>query len=264
MIKVEDVFVVFFPGTPLERVALRGVNFSLKEGEVVSILGNNGSGRSTLLKFLAGHITASFGRVWLDKVDMTGQSLSQRSQYFSAVFYDEDVGTAGNLTVAENLAIATMHHQSRSIIYPAIDFEMRDMFHQQLKDLDFMGLDLLMDEKVCNLSKAQRHVLSLLISIIKETKVLLIDEHSTGLDRDSSSALLEATEKIIRSKNMTTIMAISDPQFALRVSDRILVLSHGQIVSNIEVKDNKNIKLEDIFVSFNVVAPIKDIVPPAC
>lgn len=261
MIRVEDVFVVFFSGTPLERVALRGVNFKVNEGEVISILGNNGSGRSTLLRFLAGHIKSSFGRVWLDKIDVTSQSISQRSQCFSAVFYDEDVGTAGNLTVAENLAIATMHHQPHSIIYPAIDSEMREMFHEQLKDLDFMGLEMLMDEKVSNLSKAHRHVLSLLISVVKETKVLLIDEHSTGLDKESSSALLEATEKIIRSKGMTTIMAISDPQFALKISDKILILSHGQVVSNINVKENKNIKLEDVFASFNVVPQIKDVAP---
>ena len=261
MIKVEDVFVVFFPNTPLERVALRGVNFFLKEGEVVSVLGNNGSGRSTLLKFLAGHITSSFGRIWLNKVDMTGQSLARRSEDFSAVFYDENVGTAGNLTVAENMAIATMHHQPRSIIYPAIDFEMRDMFIEQLKNLNFMGLDSMIDEKVCNLSKAQRHVLSMLVAVIKEAKVLLIDEHSTGLDRESSAALLEATEKIIKSKNMTTIMAVNDPKFALKVSDRILILSHGQVVSNINVKDSKNLKLDDIYASFNITPPIKDVVP---
>lgn len=252
MIRVEDVFVVFCGGTPLERIALRGINFNVNESEVVSIIGNNGSGRSTLLRFLAGHITSSFGRVWLDKIDITRQSLAERSNYVSAVFYDETIGSAGNLTLLENLVMASMHHQSRSIFYPAIDEAMREIFFQQLKELDFMGMEELLDEKVCNLSKTQRYVLSLLIAVIKEAKLLLIDEHSTGLDKESADALQEVTNKIIKSKKIMTIMAVSDPKIALEVSDRAIVLSRGQIVMQIDTKNKSKIKIEDIYNSFNI------------
>jgi putative ABC transport system ATP-binding protein len=258
MIRAEDIFIVFNTGTPLERIALRGINFRAQEGEVISIVGNNGSGRSTLLKFLAGHIFSSFGRLWLDKVDVTSQSLSDRSAIFSSVFYDQDVGTARNLTVLENLAVAGMHHQPRSIIQPAITKEMRETFFEQLRDLDFMGIENLLDEKVGEMSKPHRQVLALLIAVIKGARILLIDEHSTGLDKESSLALLETTEKIIRSKNITTIMAVSDPKFALEVADRTLVLSHGQVVSDLSGEEKKKARVEDLFASFNIIPPMKE------
>jgi putative ABC transport system ATP-binding protein len=258
ILKIEDIFVVFFSGSPLERVALRGINFDVKEGEVVSILGNNGSGKSTLLKFLAGHILANFGRIWHNKEDITSHSISERSKIFSSVFYDQNVGSAGNLTVLENLSIASMHHQNKSLFYPAITKEIKEIFYEQLKELDFMGMDMLIDEKVNRLSKLQRHVLSILIAVIKEAKILLIDEHSTGLDKESSEALLEVTKKIVKSKNITTVMAVNDPKFALDVSDRLLVLSHGQIVLNLDSEDKNKKDLNEIFYSFNIVPPIKE------
>ncbi|MDR1333808.1 MAG: ATP-binding cassette domain-containing protein [Holosporaceae bacterium] len=258
MIRVEDIFVVFCSGTPLERIALRGINFTAKDGEIVTIVGNSGSGRTTLLRFLAGHITSNFGRLWFNKVNITGQSLIERSNIFSSVFYDQDTGTAANLTVLENLAVASLHHQSKSFIEPAITAEMRELFIEQLREVDFMGMEELADMRVADISKPHRQVLALMIAVIKDAKVLLIDEHSTGLDRESTKALLETTEKIIKSKKITTIMALSDPKFALEISDRTLVLSHGQVVSDLGEDEKKNMKLDDLFASFNVVPPIKE------
>jgi len=250
MIQISGVYVVFFHRTPLEKVALRGIDFSANSGEVISIVGNNGSGRSTLLKFLAGHISSTFGKVMFNKVDITHQSISQRSKLFSSIFYDENISTAGNLTVLENLVVASMHHQPKSMFFPAISSEIRDTFFQQLKELDFLEIEMLLDEKVCNIPKVHRHVLSLLISVIKESKVLLIDEHSVGLDKESSDALLEVTKKIIKSNDVTTIMAVNDLQFALDVSDRIIVLNNGQITSVFDTKAKNDIKPHDIFTSF--------------
>lgn len=253
MIRAEDIFVVFCPGTTLERIALRGVNFKISEGEIVSISGNNGCGRSTLLRFLAGHINSNFGRLWFNKLDLTGQSFSERSKIFSTVFYDCDTGSAKNLTVAENLTMASLHHQHRSLLTPAMNKEMRDMFYEQLRELDFMEMEELLDEKVCNITKAHRQVLALLIAVIKEAKVLLIDEHSTGLDLESAAALHEVTEKIIKSKKMTTIMAVSDQKFAMSISDRILILNRGQIVGDISGYAKENLKIEDLFAAFDFI-----------
>jgi putative ABC transport system ATP-binding protein len=122
-----------------------------------------------------------------------------------------------------------------------------------------MGMEDLIDVKAAELSKPHRQVLALMIAVIKEAKVLLIDEHSTGLDRESSKALLETTEKIIRSGKITTIMALSDHKFAFDISDRTLVLSHGQVVADLSGEEKKKAKLNDFFTSFNVVPPVKDV-----
>lgn len=258
MINVEDAFVVFYAGTPLERVALRGVSFSAQNGEIVSVLGNNGSGRSTLLRFLAGHISLSFGRLWYNNVDITSQSLYERSKIFSSVFLDHNVCTAGNLTVLENLVLASMSHQPKSCIREAIRDDMEDRFYSQLRNLNFLEMEKLLNERVCDIPKPYKQVLALLIAIIKGAKVLVIDEHSTGLDVESSRALLETTSKIIRSKKITTIMVINDPEFALKHADRLVVLNYGQVVANISGEEKKKIKLEDLILTFNKRPKISD------
>lgn len=258
MINIEDAFVVFYPGTPLERVVLRGVSFSVQEGEVVSVLGNNGSGRSTLLRFLAGHIPLSFGRLWYNNIDITSQSLYERSKLFSSVFTDHNVCTSGSLTVLENLILATMSHQQKSCIDEAIRDDVEDRFYSQLKNLNFMEMERLLKVRVCDIPRPYKQVLALLIAVIKGTKVLVIDEHSTGLDAESSHALLETTSKIIRSKKITTIMVVNDPEFALKNSDRLVVLNYGQVVANISGEEKKKIKLEDLFLTFNRKPKISD------
>ena len=258
MIKLEDIFVVFHPNTPLERVALRGINLEVKEGEIVSVVGNSGSGRTSLLKFLAGHIKPSFGRLWFNDVNISGQSIVERASIFSSVFYDHNVGTAESLTVVENLALASMYNQDKSFFDPAITSDMKEIIFNQLESLGFMGLEKYIDTKVRDIPKAHRQIIALLIAITKGAQVILIDEHSTGLDEKSSKALLEATEKIIKTKKITTIMALSDHERAFELADRTVVLSHGQVVHDLSGIDKQNMKIEELFSFFNIVPEIKD------
>jgi putative ABC transport system ATP-binding protein len=259
MIKIEDLSVVFNKGTPLERAALRDVNFTVQDGEIVSIIGNAGSGRSALLQFLAGHVRSTSGKLWFDKTDVTSQTLAERSAIFSAVFYDHSLSVAGNLTVLENLAVASSHRRERSFIKPAISEKMREELIERLRAVDFMNMEDLADEKVCEIAKKYRQVLGLMIAVIKETQVLLIDEHCSGLDRESAVALLETTEKIIKSKKITTIMVANDLKFALEASDRVIALSHGEIALNLSGEEKRNAELENLFALLN--APLKKTKP---
>ena len=247
MIRVEDIFVVFFSGTPMERIALRGVNFRADEGEIVSIVGNSGSGRSTLMRFLAGEIKSSFGRLWYDRTDITGQSFHERSKIFSSVSFDYQANSADNLTVAENLLIASMHHQNMDIINPAMTQEKHDMFYEQLRKLDFMNMEEVLDEEAGKISRAHRQALGLLMAVLKETKILLIDEHSIVLDEESGARLLELTEEIVKSKKITAIITSGDPRFALNISHKVVILKHGQVVEEIDGEDRKFVKIEDVY-----------------
>lgn len=157
------------------------------------------------------------------------------------------------------MAIASMHHQKKSIFYPALDSEMKEIFYEQLKELDFMGMENLIDEKVHKLSKPQRHILSLLMAVIKESEILLIDEHSTGLDKESSAILLDTTKKIIKSKNITTIMAVNDSKFAVEISNKVLVLNHGQIVSELDSRAKDDKKIQKILSSFDIVNSLNNL-----
>ena len=147
--------------------------------------------------------------------------------------------------------LASMHGKDKSFFKPAYDSSMEDRFYDQLKNLNFLEMEKLINEKVDDIPKPYKQVLALMIAVIKGTKVLVIDEHSTGLDVESSKALLETTKKIVKSKKITTIMVVNDPEFALENSDRVIVLNYGQVVANISGEEKKNIKLEDLFLTFN-------------
>lgn len=257
MLKLRDVFVVLNSGTAQERVALRGINFELQSSEIVTIVGNPGSGKSTLLKFLSGHIEPSFGKVWLDHEDITFQTLEQRSKRFAFVSHSKEA-LASNLTVAENLAVASMHHQKRSIFSSAIDEEMHEIYYNQLKDLDFFAMETVLDDKVFNISHLHKFVLSLLIAVVKNAEILLIDEYVSGIGKKEKDALSEVTKKIIRAQKSTALIATADPAHALEFADRTIVLSHGQVVADLSGEAKKKTRVEDLFSAFKIVPKIKD------
>jgi putative ABC transport system ATP-binding protein len=263
MLKLKDIFVVFDTGTYLEKAALRGINFEIGEHELVTVVGNAGCGKSTLLKLLSGHFRPNFGRIWLGNQDVTSQTLDERSKKFTFVSYNQEGGVAENLTVAENLAVAGMHHQPRSIFTPAINRETHEAYYEQLKQLDFFAMENVLDEKVYDISHMHKFILSLLVAIMKNAEVLLVDANIIGLVKEEQKALIDVMTKIIRSQKTTAIIAANDPTFALEIADRTLVLSHGQVVADLFGETKKKTKTEDLFAAFKIVPRIKD-VKPSC
>lgn len=260
MLKLKDIFVVFDTGTPLEKVALRGVNFELEKHEIVTVVGNIGAGKTTLLKFLAGHFSPSFGKLWFDHQDITFQSLPQRSQKFAFVSYEKRI-SAENLTVAENLALASLHHQRRSIFTPAINDEMHEIYYNQLKELGFYAMESVLDEKVYNIPQMHKFILSLLSAIMKNAEVLLIDERVADLSLPEEQALTETVMKIIKMQKVTALIAMNDPIRALEVADRTIVLSRGQIVADLVGETKQKTRVEDLFASFSIIPKMKDVKP---
>ena len=261
MLELEDIFIVFGKGTLQEKIVLRGINFSVSDGEIVSLVGNIGSGRSTLLKLLAGHVVPSFGKLWLNKSDITLQILSERAKSFSFISPAHNMGVALNLTVAENLAVASMHHQSKSIFSPALDKETEDMYYEKLRSLNCMGMETTLNQKAADISYLHRSVLALLIATVKGTQFLLIDDYSAGLNKSDAETLRNITAKIIKSQKVTTIMVADDPKFALEVSDKVIVMSAGQVVSILFGEKKKKTKVEDLFAAFKITPKIKEFRP---
>lgn len=260
MLKLKDIFVVFDTGSPLEKVALRGVNFELGKHEIATVIGNNGAGKTTLLKFLAGYFSPSFGKLWLNYQDITFQSLSQRSQKFAFVSHEKGIA-AENLTIAENLALASLHHQKRSIFSSAINDEMHEIYYNQLKELNFCAMESVLDEKVYNVSHVHKFVLSLLIAIMKNAEVLLIDERVSDLTELERKSLTDVVMKIIKMQKVTALIAMNDPIHALEVADHTIVLSQGQVVADLFGDIKKKTRVEDLFASFNIIPKIKDVKP---
>ena len=115
MLKITHLHKTFFPNTPNEKKALRGVSLTLEEGDFVTVIGSNGSGKSTLMNCIAGVFYPDKGHILIDGVDVTRMPEHVRAKYIGRVFQDPMKGTAGDMQVAENLAMASRRGKPLSL-----------------------------------------------------------------------------------------------------------------------------------------------------
>lgn len=227
MLRIRRMTKVFFPGTSNEKIALNRVSLDLEKGEFVTILGANGSGKTTLFNAICGTVELDDGIVILDGSDITWEKEHKRALHISRIYQDPQMGTAPNLTIAENLALAYTRKASPSL-FPLNKKDYR-FFHEQLEILE-MDLELRMNTKIGLLSGGQRQAVSLVMEIISQPKLLLLDEHTAALDPQTSERILEVTNKFVRGAGVTTMMITHNVQDALTNGDRTLVFSDGKIV----------------------------------
>lgn len=227
MLRIRRMTKVFFPGTSNEKIALNRLNLDLKKGEFVTILGANGSGKSTLFNAICGTIELDDGIVILDNDDISWAKEHKRALHISRIYQDPQLGTAPNLTIAENLALAYTRKASPSL-FPLNKKDHR-FFREQLSMLE-MDLELRMNTKIGLLSGGQRQAVSLVMEIISQPKLLLLDEHTAALDPQTSARILEVTNKFVRSAGVTTMMITHNVQDALTNGDRTIVFSEGKII----------------------------------
>lgn len=247
MIHLEDVFVVFNQGTPLEKIALKNIHLNINNGDIVTLVGNSGSGKTTLLKLLSGHIYPTFGKMFLDKIDITSHNLYEKTKYFASVLTCNGFDVIYDMTIAENLMLAKLHHGKPKYSSKALTANVLDEFFDFLAALDFFKIQYLMNVKVGNLPKAYIQVVALCMAAVQKPKVMLIDEHLHGIEKDVANHLLEVTKKIIAIENTTTIIAIDDPTLGLSFGNRTVVLHHGHIQLDLSEQKRKEIMIENVF-----------------
>ena len=200
MLKIENVYKTFNPGTINEKRALNGLNLELKEGEFVTVIGGNGAGKSTMLNAVAGVWGVDSGRILIGDVDVTHLPEYKRAQYIGRVFQDPMMGTAATMQIEENLALAARRGKARTLRSGITKAE-REEYREQLKILD-LGLEERMTAKVGLLSGGQRQALTLLMATLRKPKLLLLDEHTAALDPKTAAKVLEATEKIVQKNQL--------------------------------------------------------------
>lgn len=227
MLRIRRMTKVFFPGTSNEKIALNRLNLDLQKGEFVTILGANGSGKSTLFNAVCGTIELDDGIVILDGDDISWAEEHKRALHISRIYQDPQLGTAPNLTIAENLALAYTRKASPSL-FPLNKKDYR-FFRDQLAMLE-MDLELRMNTKIGLLSGGQRQAVSLVMEIISQPKLLLLDEHTAALDPQTSERILEVTNKFVRGSGVTTMMITHNVKDALTNGDRTIVFSEGKII----------------------------------
>ena len=249
MLKIQNIRKVFNAGTVNEKVALNGLSLELKPGDFVTVIGGNGAGKSTMLNSVAGVYSVDEGKILIDGVDVTHLPEYKRAKFIGRVFQDPMMGTAADMWIEENLALAARRGKPRTL-RSGISAKEREYYKEQLKILD-LGLEERMTAKVGLLSGGQRQALTLLMATLQKPKLLLLDEHTAALDPKTADKVLEATEKIVSASNLTTLMITHNMRDAIEHGNRLIMMYDGRIVVDVSGEEKKKLTVEQLLSLFS-------------
>ena len=244
MLIIKDVYKTFNAGTINEKKALQGVNLTLNDGDFVTVIGGNGAGKSTLLNMITGVYPVDSGTIEIDGVDVTNLPEHKRAKYFGRVFQDPMTGTAANMQIEENLALAARRGKRRTLA-PGIKASERDGYKKLLAKLN-LGLEDRLTSKVGLLSGGQRQAITLLMSTLKKPNLLLLDEHTAALDPQTAAKVLEITDELVATNKLTTLMITHNMKDAIRLGNRLIMMNNGKIIYDISGEDKKKLEVSDL------------------
>lgn len=248
MLELQEIYKTFNKGTITEKKAINGIDLKLNEGDFVTVIGGNGAGKSTLLNLIAGVYEADYGKILVDGVDITDKKEYARAGLFGRVFQDPMVGTASNMWIEENLALAKRKGNPRTLRWGITRAE-RGEYIEKLKRLD-LGLEKRLNLKVGLLSGGQRQALTLLMATLKKPRLLLLDEHTAALDPKTAKKVLEITEEIIREGKLTAFMVTHNIKDAIHYGNRLIMMNDGNIIYDVSGEEKKSLEISDLLKKF--------------
>jgi putative tryptophan/tyrosine transport system ATP-binding protein len=252
MLTINGITKVFNSGTINEKVALDNISLTIEEGDFVTVIGGNGSGKSTLLNCIAGALEVDHGTIVIDGTDVTKFSEQKRAAYLGRVFQDPMLGTAANMWLEENLALALRRGERRGLSW-GIGNQERELYRKTLQALD-LGLEDRLSVKVGLLSGGQRQALTLLMATLKKPKLLLLDEHTAALDPKTAIKVLEMSDQMIREYKLTAMMVTHNMKDAIRYGNRLIMMHEGHIILDLAGAEKQNLKVEDLLKKFSHVS----------
>ena len=249
MLTLENIHKTFYAGTANEVSVFKGLSLHLDEGEYVTVIGSNGAGKSTLFNLIAGTFLPDSGKVTLTGKNLTWFAEHRRSSYIGRLFQDPLRGTAPNMTIEENLALAWLRTSRPGIGLSRVSRSDRDMFRSRLEVFG-LGLENRMKSPVGLLSGGQRQALTLLMATLEPPKLLLLDEHTASLDPATAEKVLELTRKIVAENNLTCMMITHNIESALLLGSRTIMMDRGRIVLDISGKEREKTDVPTLLAAF--------------
>ena len=252
MLKLSHVSKTFNTGTINEKKALVDLNLHLEPGDFVTVIGGNGAGKSTMLNAVAGVWPVDDGTISIDGVDVTGLPEHKRAAFIGRVFQDPMLGTAPNMQIEENLALAYRRGQKRGLRWGVTRAE-RALYRERLATLG-LGLEDRMTSKVGLLSGGQRQALTLLMAALQKPKLLLLDEHTAALDPATAAKVLELSDQIVAENNLTAMMITHNMSDAIRHGTRLIMMNEGHIIFDVSGEEKKKLTKADLMAKFAELA----------
>lgn len=248
MLNMINIDKTFNPGTVNEKQVLNGLKLKLEKGDFVTVIGGNGAGKSTMLNMIAGVHYPDTGSITLDDEDITKLPEHSRAKYLGRVFQDPMMGTAANMEIEENLALAYRRGKKRGLGW-GITKEEKEIYIEKLRMLD-LGLENRLTAKVGLLSGGQRQALTLLMATLKQPKLLLLDEHTAALDPKTAGKVLELSEKMIADNSLTALMVTHNMKNAIQYGNRLIMMYEGRIIYDVSRETKKKLQVGDLLDKF--------------
>lgn len=252
MLTIDGIYKTFNPGTINEKTALSNLNLTLAQGDFVTVIGGNGAGKSTLLNCVAGVHTVDQGAITIDEKDLTKLSEYKRAAIVGRVFQDPMMGTAANMGIEENLALAYRRGQFRTLKWGITNKE-REIYTELLSHLG-LGLETRLSDKVGLLSGGQRQALTLLMATLKKPKLLLLDEHTAALDPKTADKVLQLSDQLITENKLTTLMVTHNMRHAIEYGNRLIMMHEGHIILDISGEEKQKLTVEDLLKRFGLAS----------
>lgn len=244
VLTLRNIHKTFNRGTVAENHVLKGIDLDLQSGDYVTIIGGNGAGKSTLLNIISGTHIPETGTVCINGQDVTKKPEHKRAADISRVFQDPMLGTASDMTIAENLALA-LHRGERRPLKRAVREGEKELFKTRLSDLG-LGLENRVNESIGLLSGGQRQAVTLLMAILKRPQLLLLDEHTAALDPKTARIVLDFTDRIIRQEGLTALMITHNMKDAIEHGNRLIMMNEGRIVLDVKGEEKKKLTVSSL------------------
>ncbi len=250
MIRLRGVGKTFHPGTVNEVVALRPADLDVAEGDFITVIGSNGAGKSTLFNLVAGTYPPSAGRILFQEEDVTRLSEYRRAESIGRIFQNPMLGTAGNMTLEDNMTIC--RRKGFKGLKISLNRELRDFFREQLADLQ-MGLEYRLKDNVRLLSGGQRQALTLLMTVLSRPALVLLDEHTAALDPKNAALVLELTRRYVDEYDLTTMMITHNMQHAIDYGNRLLMMDGGEIILDVSGDEKRKLTVDGLVDRFHQI-----------
>lgn len=252
MLQLNNINVSFHKGTVDEMQLFRDFSFSVKKGEFVSIVGSNGSGKTTMLNLICGTLQPDSGHILLGGQDITHLPEYKRSRRIARVFQDPKLGTSSHLTVLENFALADNKNKPFTL-GRAVDPKRVDTYRALLEQCS-MGLEDRLHTQMGNLSGGQRQAIAMVMAGMTQAELLILDEHTAALDPKSAETVMELTDKLVKSHDMTAVMVTHNLRFATNYGSRLVMMHDGGIVIDKAGEEKQALQIPDLLETFNAIS----------
>lgn len=252
MLQLEKVNKAFHAGTVDEMKLFDNFDFHVDKGDFVSVVGSNGSGKTTMLNVICGSLPIDSGAIRFNGKDITKMPEYRRSDFIGRVFQDPKKGTCDDLTILENIALADNKKRPFGL-GRAVNKKKLDEYRTLLETCN-MGLEDRLNVKAGTLSGGQRQALALLLANMTDIDLLILDEHTAALDPKSSERVMELTNDFVQNRDITSLMVTHNLRFALEYGNRLVMMHEGKCLLDVRGEEKKNLQMNDLLKIFNEIS----------